>query len=138
MAVRSTLPSHPPAKIRELLRGLPAATGYTVTVKERGVVKTAPQVVARSASGGAGYARETEDGLAWSFAILPEGDGVVVHATPRGFRNGSEQHGDIWVAEDLRFPAEVFTLPGPVEFWALPINLKGHTGSFCRPVLVVR
>ena len=33
MAVRSTLPSHPPSKVREVLRGLPTATGYTVTVK---------------------------------------------------------------------------------------------------------
>lgn len=33
MAVRSILPSHPPAKVREVLRGLPTATGYTVTVK---------------------------------------------------------------------------------------------------------
>ena len=33
MAVRSTLPTHSPAKIREILRGLPSATGYTVTVK---------------------------------------------------------------------------------------------------------
>jgi len=33
MAVRSTLPTHPPLKVRETLRGLPTATGYTVTVK---------------------------------------------------------------------------------------------------------
>ncbi len=33
MAVRSTLPTHPPQKVRETLRGLPTATGYTVTVK---------------------------------------------------------------------------------------------------------
>src|SRR5205814_2341763 len=33
MAVRSTLPSHTPAEIRAVLRGLPTATGYTVTVK---------------------------------------------------------------------------------------------------------
>jgi hypothetical protein len=33
MAVRSTLPTHPPLKVREILRGLPTATGYTVTVK---------------------------------------------------------------------------------------------------------
>lgn len=33
MAVRSVLPTHPPAKVRETLRGLPTATGYTVTVK---------------------------------------------------------------------------------------------------------
>ncbi|MEK7860385.1 MAG: hypothetical protein AAB284_03395 [Chloroflexota bacterium] len=33
MAVRSTLPSHPPEKVREVLRGLPMATGYRVPVK---------------------------------------------------------------------------------------------------------
>jgi hypothetical protein len=33
MAVRSTLPTHPPLKVRQILRGLPTATGYTVTVK---------------------------------------------------------------------------------------------------------
>ena len=33
MAVRSTLPTHTPGKIREILRGLPSATGYRVTVK---------------------------------------------------------------------------------------------------------
>ena len=32
-AVRSTLPSHPPLKVRQVLRGLPTATGYTVSVK---------------------------------------------------------------------------------------------------------
>ena len=33
MAVRSTLPTHPPAKVRQILRGLPTATGYVVSVK---------------------------------------------------------------------------------------------------------
>lgn len=33
MAVRSALPSHPAWKVREVLRGLPVASGYTVTVK---------------------------------------------------------------------------------------------------------
>ena len=33
MAVRSTLPTHPPAKVRAVLRGLPTATGYTVSLK---------------------------------------------------------------------------------------------------------
>lgn len=33
MAVRSTLPTHPPGRVREVLRGLPTATGYTVSVK---------------------------------------------------------------------------------------------------------
>jgi hypothetical protein len=33
MAVRSTLPGYSPARVREVLRGLPTATGYTTTVK---------------------------------------------------------------------------------------------------------
>ena len=33
MAVRSTLGTHPAAKVREVLRGLPTATGYTVKVR---------------------------------------------------------------------------------------------------------
>ena len=45
MAVRSTLPSHPAPKIREVLRGLPTATGYTVTVKELRY-RTRPHLIA--------------------------------------------------------------------------------------------
>ena len=44
---------------------------------------------------------------------------------------------NVWVAEDLRFPPEAFSLPQPVQFWGLPIHLKNHGGAFCRPVLVV-
>jgi hypothetical protein len=33
MAVRSTLPTHSSEKLREILRGLPMATGYRLTVK---------------------------------------------------------------------------------------------------------
>jgi hypothetical protein len=40
--------------------------------------------------------------------------------------------------EDLNFPDELWSLPQPFELWCLPINLKGHSGSFCRPVIVVR
>jgi len=32
----------------------------------------------------------------------------------------------------------VFKLPQPFEFMSLPINLRGHTGAFCRPVALVR
>lgn len=44
---------------------------------------------------------------------------------------------EVWVVEELKFPPEVFSLPQPVQFWSLPINLRGHTGAFCRPVIVV-
>src|SRR5258706_5328412 len=40
----------------------------------------------------------------------------------------------VWIVEELKFPVEVFELPQPVEFWSLPINFRGHTGAFCRPV----
>ncbi|MGI8877522.1 MAG: hypothetical protein ACR2G8_02810, partial [Candidatus Limnocylindria bacterium] len=33
MAVRSTLLTHPPARVRDVLRGLPVATGYRLSVK---------------------------------------------------------------------------------------------------------
>lgn len=41
----------------------------------------------------------------------------------------------IWIAEELCFPDEAFGVPQPCKFWALPINLKGHSGAFCRPVI---
>lgn len=42
---------------------------------------------------------------------------------------------EVLVVEELRFPEEAFLLPQPVEFWALPVNLQGHSGAFCRPIL---
>jgi arylformamidase len=41
----------------------------------------------------------------------------------------------VWIVEELCFPNETFGLPQPCRFWSLPINLKGHTGAFCRPVI---
>jgi kynurenine formamidase len=43
----------------------------------------------------------------------------------------------LWICEELRFPADAFALPQPVEFLALPIHLRGASGAPCRPVLVV-
>lgn len=42
----------------------------------------------------------------------------------------------VWIVEELCFPPEAFLVPPPFQFMALPINLKGHTGAFCRPVIV--
>lgn len=41
----------------------------------------------------------------------------------------------VWIIEELRFPNEVFALPQPLQFWALPVNFKDHSGAFCRPVV---
>jgi arylformamidase len=45
--------------------------------------------------------------------------------------------GGAWIVEELKFPAEVFALPQPVKFWSLPVNFKGFSGAFCRPVIAV-
>jgi len=42
-----------------------------------------------------------------------------------------------WIVEDLHFPDGVFSLPQPVQFWSLPVNFKGFSGGFCRPVIAV-
>lgn len=42
----------------------------------------------------------------------------------------------IWIVEELRFEPEVYALPMPQTFMALPINLRGHSGSWCRPVFL--
>jgi arylformamidase len=43
----------------------------------------------------------------------------------------------VWIVEELQFPPEAFTVPAPFTFMCLPVNLKGHTGAFCRPVIVL-
>lgn len=45
---------------------------------------------------------------------------------------------EIWIVEELHFPEEVFSLSMPQTFMALPIHLKGHSGAWCRPVLLPR
>jgi kynurenine formamidase len=44
----------------------------------------------------------------------------------------------VWIVEELSFPDEIFQVPQPFEFMSLPINFRGFTGAFCRPVAVVR
>ena len=68
----------------------------------------------------------------------------IDHYTVGGSREpqNSETHTillskEIWILEELRFEGEVFDLPQPFTLLALPIHLKGHSGSFCRPVILV-
>jgi arylformamidase len=44
---------------------------------------------------------------------------------------------ETWILEELCFPEEVWALPQPWKFWALPINLRAHSGAWCRPVIEV-
>ena len=66
--------------------------GYKITVKEveRGIIKTAPRVIMVNAVGGPGYANASEDALAWNVVVEDSASGAVIHAEPRGFRNGTE------------------------------------------------
>ncbi len=43
----------------------------------------------------------------------------------------------IWIVEELRFTPEVYALPMPQTFMALPINLQNHSGAWCRPVFMI-
>lgn len=45
--------------------------------------------------------------------------------------------GEAWIVEELRFPRDVHALPQPVRYMGLPINFRGFSGAFCRPVLIV-
>ena len=45
---------------------------------------------------------------------------------------------NVWIVEELSFPDEIFGISQPFEFMSLPINFRGFTGAFCRPVAVVR
>ena len=42
----------------------------------------------------------------------------------------------IWIVEDLWLSPEVCSLNMPQTFMALPINLKGSSGAWCRPVFI--
>jgi kynurenine formamidase len=44
---------------------------------------------------------------------------------------------EIWIVEELHFSAEAMQVEQPAMFWALPINFRGFSGSFCRPVLAI-
>lgn len=84
------------------------------------------------------------DGAEWLVEQKIRGVGIDHYsiAGPRDPMNSRTHEillgANVWIVEELSFPDEVFTLPQPFEFWSLPINLRGHTGAFCRPVAVMR
>ena len=84
------------------------------------------------------------DGAKWLVAQKVRGVGID-HFSIAGSRDDVNPvthtvllGANIWIVEELFFPDEVFRLPQPIEFMSLPINLRGHTGAFCRPVVVLR
>ena len=106
------------------------------------------------ATGWGGLRAKTEEWLYRAPRLSPEAAEWLVNHKARGvgidhYSIGGSKEPDnsrvheillgagVWVVEDLHLPVEVFTLQQPVTYWGLPINLKGHSGAFCRPVLVV-
>jgi arylformamidase len=83
------------------------------------------------------------EGARWLVSRRVRGVGID-HYSIGGSREpvNSETHtillgAGVWVVEELRFPPEALQLAPPVNFLALPIHLRDHSGAFCRPVLVV-
>jgi kynurenine formamidase len=85
----------------------------------------------------------SEDGAEWLVAKNVRGVGID-HYSIGGMGDPTNERvhtillgAGVWVVEELRFPAEAFALPQPLTYMGLPVNFRGHTGAFCRPVLVV-
>ena len=85
----------------------------------------------------------TKDGAQWLVDHQARGVGID-HYSVGGAqepRNGETHEvllgNGIWIVEELKFPDEAFKVAQPARFWALPINLKAHSGAWCRPVLEI-
>jgi arylformamidase len=83
------------------------------------------------------------DGAAWLVERKVRGVGID-HYSIGGIKdpNNPRTHtvlleAGVWIVEELRLPPEAFAVPSPFTFMALPVNLKGHTGAFCRPVILL-
>ena len=84
------------------------------------------------------------DGAEWLVAQKIRAVGID-HYSIAGLRDplNSQTHtillkAGLWIVEELSFPVEIFKIPQPFEFMSLPINFRGFTGAFCRPVAVIR
>ena len=83
------------------------------------------------------------DGAAWLVAQGARGVGIDHYSIAGAAEpNNARVHeillgAGVWIVEELHFPPEVFSLRQPVTFWSLPVNFKGFSGAFCRPVIVV-
>lgn len=88
-------------------------------------------------------ARLTPEGAQWLVDQGVRGVGIDHYSIGGGGEANERTHtalleAGVWIVEELRFPPEAFEAPAPAEFWCLPINFRGFSGAFCRPVLVVR
>lgn len=80
----------------------------------------------------------TADGAAWLVEHEARGVGIDHFSIGDARTHEILLSRPVLIVEELCFPEEVFNVAGPLEFWALPIHLRGHSGAPCRPVLVLR
>jgi kynurenine formamidase len=79
----------------------------------------------------------TPGGARWLVERQVRGVGIDHWSIGDGETHAVLLSAPVLIVEELRFPPEVFSLRSPLEFMALPINLRGHSGAPCRPVLLV-
>lgn len=142
-----------PARIVDLRGILPSAPITAGMLAERLPDRIADQVVLLATGWGEKRAKTDEwlyrspvldpDGAAWLVERRVRGVGIDHYsiggmADPVNPRTHTVLlEAGVWIVEELRFPLEAFAVPQPFTFMALPVNLRGHTGAFCRPVIVL-
>lgn len=141
-----------PARIADL-RGIAAGAPITAALLAARLPNLAKGDIVLIASGWGERRAKSEEWLRQSPFVDPAGARWLVERGVRGvgidhYSIGglgpinAETHtvilgAGLWVIEELRFPGEVFALPQPLKFWALPLNWPGCSGAFCRPVVEV-
>jgi kynurenine formamidase len=142
-----------PARIADL-RGIGPSTPITVDVLKGTLPGEIADQIVLLATGWGEKRAKTDEWLYRSPYLAPEGAAWLVGRGVRGVGIDHYSIGGItdqinprthtilleagvWIVEELRFPPEAFTVPQPFSFLSLPVNLKGHTGGFCRPVIVL-
>lgn len=142
-----------PARIADL-RNSTADRAITAAVLQQALPATLTDTIVLLATGWGDRRAKTDEWLYHSPFLAPDGAQWLVDRKIRAvgidhYSIGGSRDPDntrtheillgagLWVVEDLRFRPEVFALPQPLTFFSLPINLKAHSGGFCRPVVVV-
>ncbi|MEO5960433.1 MAG: cyclase family protein, partial [Opitutaceae bacterium] len=141
-----------PARIADL-RGLGSDTAIGPALIEPKLKGIAKGEIVLLATGWGDKRAKTDEWLRHSPFLAPEGArwlidrgvrgvGIDHYSIGGGGPINEETHtlllsAGIWIVEELKFPLEVFPLPQPLKFWALPMNWPGCSGAFCRPVVEV-
>jgi len=142
-----------PARIADL-RGIGASSPITVDLLRSKLPAELNDQIVLLATGWGDKRAKTDEWLYRSPFLDPEAAAWLVQRRVRGVGIDHYSIGGIkdpvnprthtvllkagvWIVEELRFPPAAFGVPPPFMFMALPVNLKGHTGAFCRPVMVL-